>query len=201
MYPIIVLAPIAALAVNCATQIATARLRPGMSPYASMAAGIVAGVVTTVACTAMAERRSHFGLGDRVSFHALNVAIYLALAFGYFNFVNLTIASLRIRLLGELAAAGGSLQRMALLKSYNTEKVIALRIDRLVRGGHLRERNGRYFIGKKRFLMVAGIYNLLRRLVIGPWPQVNQPVTAAECESLNPDAATIPPASARRDRE
>jgi len=171
VYPIIVVAPLAALAVNCVTQVAMARLLPGKSPYASMVAGIIAGAVVTVVVTAMAAGQSHCGMGDRVSFHALNAAIYLALAFGYFNFVNLTIASLRIRLLGEIAAAGGSLQRSALLQSYNTGKVIALRIERLVRGGHLRERNGRYFIGKKRFLLVARVYNVMRRLVIGPWPQ------------------------------
>ena len=44
---------------------------------------------------------------------------------------------------------------------YNTETVIAVRIDRLVSGGHLIERDGRYYSGKWRFLLVARTFDLL----------------------------------------
>jgi hypothetical protein len=169
-YPVIVLAPIVGLAADCLAQVGTARLRRIGNPYVSMAAGIVVGLAVSVAATTTANARSAFGPADRIGFQILNTATYLSLAFGYFNFVNLTIASLRIRLLGELNGAGGVLERAALLETYNTRQVIAVRIDRLVRGGHLRELDGRYFIGKRRFLAVARVYNFLRVLVIGPWP-------------------------------
>jgi hypothetical protein len=169
-YPVIVLAPIVGLAADCLAQVGIARLPRMRNPYVSMAAGIGVGLAVSVAVTTTANSRSGFGAVDRISFQLLNIATYLALAFGYFNFVNLTIASLRIRLLGELEAAGGTLERAALLQTYNTRQVIALRIERLVRGGHLREQGGRYVIGKRRFLAVAQVYNFLRTLVIGPWP-------------------------------
>lgn len=169
-YPTIVLAPVAGLALNCMSQIAVARAFPARSPYHSMAAGMLVGLVASIAATVVGLHDSDFTIVDCVGFHLLNLMSYLALAFGYFNFVNLTIASLRIRLLRELDAAGGSLSKTSLLDTYGTRSVIDLRIQRLVRGGHLRQRDGRYFIGKKRFLAVALVYNALRWLVIGPWP-------------------------------
>lgn len=170
-YPVIVVAPVVGLIANCVAQVTLAKAFPARGPYGSLATGILVGFVVSAAFTAGALQAGGYRMTDCIAFHVLNVCSYLALAFGYFNFVNLTIASLRIRLLGELKAAGGALDRSRLLESYDTRKVIDLRIDRLVRGGHLRETDGFYSIGKRRFLAVALVYDCLRRLVIGAWPR------------------------------
>ena len=96
-------------------------------------------------------------LSDGLVLFSLNAVAYLALAFGYFNFVNLNIASLRIRMIQELAESGGRLPIDRLTGLYNTQNVAALRIDRLTRGGHLVEREGKYYSGKRRFLIVANL--------------------------------------------
>jgi len=98
----------------------------------------------------------------------MNLLASVAFAFNYFCFVNLAITSLRIRLLGELARAGGCLPERALLARYDTADVIALRIERLVQGGHIVHRDGRYFSGRLHFLLVARIFDCLRRFILGP---------------------------------
>ena len=45
--------------------------------------------------------------------------------------------------------------------------MIALRINRLVSGGHLIERQGRYYSGKRKFLIVARIFDFLRLAILG----------------------------------
>lgn len=178
-YPVIVAVPILGLAVYCLTQVSIARLLPGRSPYLALAAGFVAGFVVTTATSAVVIMQSGFPRLDGGAFLVLNAVTYLSLAWGYFNFVNVTIASVRVRLLGDLLAAGRPLPRATLLAAYNSRKVIDIRIDRLVRGGHLVEQDGRYFLGKKRFLMVARVYNFLRWAIIGPWPDDHWPAAGA----------------------
>ena len=92
---------------------------------------------------------------------------YLALAFGYFNFVNLTVASLRIRLLEEIREAGGLLPTNTLKTAYNSREVVANRLQRLLQGGHLIEKNGRLHSGRLPFLIVARIFDSLRWFIIG----------------------------------
>ena len=183
VYPAIVMAPVLGLAADSVGQVVTARLIPGRSPYISMAVGILIGMLASIAMTTIAVQWSSFSQIDSACFQLLNAGTYLALAFGYFNFVNLTIASLRIRLLGELLSAGGALDRGSLLEAYNTRKVFDVRLNRLVDGGHLVDRDGRFFIGKRRFLAVARIYNFLRWFVIGPWPS-DPPCDATESPQL-----------------
>jgi len=105
---------------------------------------------------------------DTLALVGLNIVASLAFAFGYFNFVNLTVASLRIRILEELVDSGGRLSRAALLNRYGTSSVADLRLSRLVGGGHLVERNGRLHTGRLQFLLVARIFDGLRWLIFGP---------------------------------
>jgi hypothetical protein len=183
-YPILVLSPVAGLWVNCASQIVVARLARSRSPYFSMALGIASGLLVTLGAVTWSLARMESPWTDAIGFLVMNLAGYLALAFGYFNFVNLTIASLRIRMLEELQDAGGSLPRESMLAMYNTDHVIALRISRLLRGGHLVEREGRFYSGKMRFLLVGRVYNLLRWIIIGPW----KPIPACSKEPVSDES-------------
>jgi hypothetical protein len=42
------------------------------------------------------------------------------------------------------------------------------------------DRNGRLVVGKRRFLGIAIVYNILRRIVIGPWPPYDAGETTPE---------------------
>jgi hypothetical protein len=124
--------------------------------------------VVTVAITLAACSRDATPSIDMLALVGLNIVASLAFAFGYFNFVNLTVASLRIRILEELVDSGGRLSRAALLERYGTSSVADLRLSRLVGGGHLVERNGRLHTGRLQFLLVARIFDGLRWLIFGP---------------------------------
>jgi len=107
-------------------------------------------------------------LWDGIGLSLMNGVGYAALGFGYFNFVNLSIASLRIRMLEELLIEEKPVPRAQLLLKYGTEKMLELRLSRLVIGGHLVERNGRLVSGRSRFLLVARLFGATRRCIIGP---------------------------------
>jgi len=166
--PLIALAPVIGLAVYCVSHVLVARIIRGRNPYPALTIGAATGLVATIAITFLACSKDAVSGADRLSLLAVNATASLAFAFGYFNFVNLTVASLRIRILEELADAGGRLPRAALLDRYGTASVADLRLDRLVGGGHLVARNGRLHTGRLQFLVVARIFDGFRRLIFGP---------------------------------
>ena len=167
IYPLVVAAPVLGLAAYCLAQIVVARSMPGRGPYHSLKLGFMVGLVLTLAVSGWAVGQMVIGSEDRTGYVVLNLLTYLALAFGYFNFVNLTVASLRIRLLEEIREAGGAMPAATLKAAYNSSEVVAVRLQRLVEGGHLVEKDGRLHSGRLLFLIVARIFDGLRLLIIG----------------------------------
>ena len=166
-YPLVVAAPLLGLATYCLAQIMIARTAPGRSPYHSLRLGFVAGLLIVMAVSGWGVGRMGICWQDRMGLWILDFLTYLALAFGYFNFVNLTIASLRIRLLEEIWASGGALAADALKSAYNSHEVVAIRLQRLIQGGHLVEKNGRLHSGRLPFLIVARIFDGLHLFIFG----------------------------------
>ncbi|MGO9108221.1 MAG: hypothetical protein ACLP9L_03215 [Thermoguttaceae bacterium] len=135
--------------------------------YYPLVVGFLAGFPVALIISLAALGCMDTSRAERAALLALNLFTYSGLAFGYFCFVNLNIASLRIRMLQELLAAGGSLPKDRLLACYNTEKVIALRISRLVRGRHLLQDQDRVYSGKRHFLFVSRVIDILRWIILG----------------------------------
>jgi hypothetical protein len=165
--PLLALAPVMGLAAYVAVHLFMARIIRGRGPYPALAVGAAAGLVTTIALTGGACSSAAISKSDTIALVTMNAIASLGFAFGYFNFVNLTIASLRLRMLEEIADAGGRMPRQTLLDRYGTAHVADLRLERLVRGGHLLERNGRLYTGRLQFLMVARIFEVVRSLIFG----------------------------------
>jgi hypothetical protein len=165
--PLVALAPVIGLAVDCVVHVVAARLLRGRGPYPALAVGALAGVIAAVAITVLGCARDALPVADTLPLVGMNAVAALGFAFCYFNFVNLTVASLRIRILEELADSGGRMPRASLLDRYGTASVADIRLERLVRGGHLVERNGRLHTGRLQFLVVARIFDVLRRLIFG----------------------------------
>jgi hypothetical protein len=167
VYPVVMAAPVLGLAAYCIAQILIARASPGRSPYHSLKLGFIAGLLVAMAVSSWGVGSMAISLQDRIGYLALNLLTYVALAFGYFNFVNLTVASLRIRLLEEIRESGGSLPAEALKAAYNSREVVAIRLQRLIQGGHLVEKNGRLHSGRLPFLIVARIFDGLHWFIFG----------------------------------
>lgn len=167
-YPWLVAAPIIGLATYTLSHCFLARLGRWASPYPPLVFGFAPGLIVMAGCSAWTLRNMESGFVDVVGYGVLNGITYTALGWGYFHFVNMGIASLRIRMLRELEDAGGRLNRNHLLMGYNTAAVVELRINRLTGGGHFVIRDGRYFRGKLKFLFAARCFDLLRRFLFGP---------------------------------
>jgi hypothetical protein len=165
--PLVALAPVLGLAVYCLGHVIAARIIRGRNPYPALAIGAVMGIVVTVAITIVACVQGGDSTADTLALTGMNAVAALGFAFCYFNFVNLTIASLRIRVLEEIGDSGGWLPRVTLLERYGTGSVADIRLERLVRGGHLVERNGRLYSGRLQFLVVARIFDAMRSLILG----------------------------------
>lgn len=167
-YPWLVLAPSIGLGCYCLCHIVLARILVGRSPYLPLVGAFVPGLLGTVIVSGAALYSMQSNIADVVGYSALNLVTYGALGWGYFHFVNLCIASLRIRVLEEIVDAGGRLPAGLLLARYNTDGMIGLRIERLVSGGHFIVREGRYHCGKPHFLLVARLFDWMRYVVMGP---------------------------------
>ena len=166
-YPLVVLATILGLAAYCVSHVLLARCFRTASPYPPLLAGFVPGLLVASAATIAGLIELQASRADWIGYGGLNFVTYTALAWGYFHFVNLCIASLRIRVLEEVLEQGGATTARHLLAHYNDDQLIAARIDRLVTGGHLRINDGCYVIGKPYFLWTAMMFAGLRRIILG----------------------------------
>jgi hypothetical protein len=177
-YALLVIAPVVGLGVYCVSHVLVSRAARKRGHYFPLFLGCLIGLAATIGGTLAMLALMQAALGDGLALAVMNVVCYLALSFGYFNFINLNIASLRIRMLQELADSGGTMPMEKLSALYNTDAVIALRIDRLAAGGHLVERDGRYYTGKRAFLVVGRIFDLLRLMILGSKLPLSKPVPA-----------------------
>ncbi len=161
------LTPLAGLATYCLAQIAVSWLAARQTPYFSLFLGFAIGFSAVMGMNLALLWHSSSSGPDCLGLLLMNLIAYAALAFGYFNFVNMSITSLRIRMLREMLNHDGEMSREKLLSCYSTDQMIEMRITRLIGGAHLVERLGRLHVGKRRFLLLARIFTLLRWIVFG----------------------------------
>ncbi len=165
--PFLAVTPLLGLAVYCASHLLASRVVGNRGHYYPLLVGCGCGLAATLVLSAAGLAFLQASAADFLALAAMNAMAYLAFSFGYFNFINLNIASLRIRMLQELAERGGEMPVEDLAGLYNTQQIIALRIGRLTEGGHLIERQGRYYSGKRKFLVVGRIFDALRLAILG----------------------------------
>lgn len=193
-YPLVVIAAVLGLATYCGAHLLLARFSHTASPYPPLIGGFVPGLLAAGAATTYGLFSMHAPVADCCGYAVLNLVTYAALGWGYFHFVNLCIASLRIRVLEELVEQGGTASRSFLFSRYNDDQLIETRLSRLIRGGHLVCNEGRYVGGKRHFLHVARFFEILRWLILGPGtaraptpsPRTTPPAPSADRESPLP---------------
>lgn len=98
----------------------------------------------------------------------LSLGLYLMLSFCYFNFINLNMTSIRIRLLRELLGAGEQgLLRTEVVGRYGAHHVLHVRLERLTQGGEVRHSGDAYVLAGSSVRVIAVIFDILRWLVTG----------------------------------
>jgi hypothetical protein len=104
---------------------------------------------------------------DAVGSAAIAVLLFCAWWFVFLNFFQSSQSSLRVNILRHIAVHGGRLERSQLFIKYNDDALIRLRIERLVQGGGIVERDGRYFVASGGLRMLARFFWLLKMLIMG----------------------------------
>ena len=157
------LATILGLAVNVAFQMLLFRAAK-RSFNLSVLGGTLAGLAVTCGTTlpALADVPSMDGL----SLFLMNTVTSLALSFCYWNFLNMNMTSLRIRMVKELARAGGTMSHAEILAMYHPREMLDRRIKRLAAKQQIRLENGRYYAQGTWAAALVRIIALLRRIIL-----------------------------------
>jgi hypothetical protein len=169
-YPCLALAPLAGLTVNCLSHIGCCRLIGGQRRFLCFFVGFAAGGAAVVWLSWAALAPLLLGSADGAALFLFCLATYVTLSYGYYNFVTLNVTSLRIRLLQEMLACPAGLPVAEVWRRYGVHEIVRRRIVRLTQGGHLVEKNGRFYLAKRSILCIARIIDTLRYLILGPTP-------------------------------
>ena len=76
-------------------------------------------------------------------------------------------SSIRIQVLREIIGSGGRLSKTALADRYNDDRLVRLRLSRLLNAEAIVERDGYLFVVSKPLVALARIFRLLKVLVTG----------------------------------
>lgn len=166
------LAPMIGLAVDVAAHLAATWILRLPKLYPRLFVGAVAGGIATVVVAAQAVRAMPVDRGEAVALVAFDAVTFAILSFGYFNFVQLNISSLRVRIANEIFDSGAGqnstgLEPARLLSLYNARRVVDERLDRLVRGRQIVERDGRFYHRKSLVYGIAVAMDLCKRITLG----------------------------------
>lgn len=159
--------PIAALAINMTVQIVGLRLRRGSHFFRSVVEGFFLGGLgfLIIEVLLIIDDQTQ---GDSVTTALLvNLPTYLALSYCYYSFVQLGQTSIRLRMYSEIAsrATGVTIEEME--REYDENALTDMRLQRLIESGDILEKNGRYFIGRRRLLLVVHIIFAAKHIFLG----------------------------------
>lgn len=104
---------------------------------------------------------------------ALALLLYGSWWFIFLNFVQSFDSSLRVRILALLHDVGGRLPRIELYKRYNDQLLLELRMERLLKGGFVVERDGRLFVASARLRSLATLSRALKIVLTGRRSEFN----------------------------
>jgi hypothetical protein len=163
----LVLAPIAGMMTNVGCQLVLARLPLKIGhvkrQFLSFGLGGIAASGLTI-----------YGLGgmilprwDWIGYLGLHLGAYACLGFVFFNVINANISSLRIRMVKEyLARYPGFLADAELMRRYNAEEMLTARLERLLAGGQIALKAGRYHPEQKLVWAINGFFSAMKRLLL-----------------------------------
>lgn len=156
--------PVIGIFINITTQIFSYKYLLGKKLLKSEYFGFLCGAVVL----AVSEIIAHQALeADWLSLICVNLIIYLCFSYCYFNFINMGETARRIRLLRELDEAPAGLTMKEILKRYNAQEIINIRMNRLMHNGQIVLRGGRYYVGSPVMLLISKAIVLMKLVVLG----------------------------------
>jgi hypothetical protein len=162
-----ILVPIIALAVNAITQVCVFRARRGGQYFRSIVEGFLAGAIVFALLEPIFLRGHLPHINSFILALFVDFPTYLALSYCSYSFVQLGQTSIRIRMYSEIASSPNGVSVAELNAQYDDAGLLRVRIQRLTEGGDIVLRDGRYFIGRRRFLQVSNILFAGKRFLLG----------------------------------
>jgi hypothetical protein len=163
----IALAPVIGLAVDVAAHLAATWLLRLLKLYPRLLVGAICGGAATITIALAAAGSANLTTVDTAALVAFDAATFAILSFGYFNFVQLNISSLRVRIANEIHDSPAGLEPQRLTELYNAQRVVDERLDRLARGGQIELRNGRYYHRKSLVYAISLAMDACKRITLG----------------------------------
>jgi hypothetical protein len=97
----------------------------------------------------------------------VNLPTYGALSYCFFNFANLGQSSIRVRIYARIMGRPEGVSVSDIAKEYNEPMLMEMRLQRLLESGDLTLTEGRYFLGRTRFVPIAHTIFWIKRLILG----------------------------------
>ncbi|MEQ8787998.1 MAG: hypothetical protein RIC55_16950 [Pirellulaceae bacterium] len=176
--------PVIALSCNVLVQLKAGR--SGQSFTRSVAFGFGVGLVVCLSMATLTLLLSPFGPLEALCRFCASSAAYLALSFCYFNFLNLGHGSIRMRIFDQVSRHAEGLGWDKALKEYDDERLMEIRLRRLVDHRFIAQDDGRYVLRSKPLLVLASAIRLAKRLITGRASQFEPPRAAARPTSGSP---------------
>ena len=190
------LTPVLGLGVAIIAHVAVSRAAARVARHHALLVSAIAGAAAVGAIRAgsLADDLTRMPAVDAWLSLLGAVLAYVLLAWSYvFGFFNIGESARRIRLVIELEAAGArGLTLVEVLATYDARAIVDARLVRLVAGGQLVARNGRYVIGRRLMLGIAKL------LVVGKIVLFGRPT---EAEARQAMATPLPFTAAGADAE
>jgi len=158
--------PVIAVAVNAIAQVIVFRLRRGMQYFRSIIEGVFAGAVAFVILEAIFAIKG-IPFNGIATILLVDAPTYFALSYCTYSFVQLGQTSIRIRMYAEIAANPSGISVEEMNREYDDQRLIDMRLRRLTESGDIIEKDGRYYVGRKKFLYVSNILFGAKRFLLG----------------------------------
>ena len=141
--------------------------RLGASRLASYGTSLLAGLLATIG-GALLLSKAGTSTGTAV-------IAYCAWWFVFLNLVQALESSLRVKLLGEIRAAGGRISSADLEARYNDTALLQLRLQRLIAGGAVERSNRRLRVVSPGLRAIARLFRVLKKVLIGRTSEFGAP--------------------------
>lgn len=160
---------IGALLITAMTQLTAVRFLGGrIGVVMSLFIGFAGGLAALIVGETILFLRSEVACSDCSGLALANAVLFICCWYFYFHFINIGEASLRIRVLREAATRTGGITMRELLSVYNVTTVIETRASRLVADGQLIIKDGFFYAGQPRMVVVARAFSFARWVLLGP---------------------------------
>jgi len=158
--------PVVALAVMVVVQAVALRVRQGEQFFWSVVVGFLAGLLVVLALQGVLLLVFPRNFDRWVLALVANPAIYVMLAYCFYNFINLGHASIRIRIFKECVDRGGFITHEELRAVYDDELIKEARLQRLLEGGDVVMEGDRWTLANPRLVLVAKMVFGLKKFVL-----------------------------------